>query len=351
MTIADVLKPAVASRPDAPAVTGIVHSQRNLLLPGEVLVASRGWGPSLRKGDCLPLTLLNMQVLTTLVTARAGGCCVLTGRRDATGVAEWIAAERVTVWNGVPAQLHDLARHPEFDLSSLAEVWCGGAGTPEELRRAFEDVHHVPVRATYGLSEAPTVVAIDPVAAPARPGVSGRVLPHLDVAAYSPEGRRLPPGQQGELRLAAATAGPWAGAWAPPLSESTLPFPTGDIGAVSPDGWLTVTDRKKLIIVRGGANVYPAEVERVIRRHAAVAEVAVFGIPDERLGERVAALVQLRDSPDPAADLTAIGNLCRAELARYKVPDQWGVVGQFPMNAMGKIIRTGLASLLAERGG
>jgi acyl-CoA synthetase (AMP-forming)/AMP-acid ligase II len=125
-----------------------------------------------------------------------------------------------------------------------------------------------------------------------------------------------------------------------------VPFPTGDIGTVSDDGWLMVTDRKKLIIVRGGANVYPAEVERVIRRHPAVAEVAVFGVPDERLGEKVAALVQFRDSAGPNADLTAIEDLCRAALARYKVPEKWGVVDQFPLNAMGKIIRTGLAALL-----
>jgi acyl-CoA synthetase (AMP-forming)/AMP-acid ligase II len=302
----------------------------------------------LRKGDCLPLTLLNMQVLTTLLTARAGGCCLLTGRRDAAGIAEWIAAERVTVWNGVPAQLHDLARHPEWDLSSLEEAWCGGAGTPEELRTAFEAAHHVPVRATYGLSEAPTVVAIDPVGSPSRPGVSGRVLPHLDVAAYSPEGVRLPPGEEGELCLAPATAGQWADAWTPPLDGSPLPLPTGDIGRVGADGWLTVTDRRKLIIVRGGANVYPAEVERVIRRHPAVADVAVFGIPDERLGEKVAALVQFRGSPDPKADLLAVEALCRADLARYKVPETWSAVDAFPLNAMGKIIRTGLAALLKD---
>ena len=88
------------------------------------------------------------------------------------------------------------------------------------------------------------------------------------------------------------------------------------------------------------------EVNLAIRRHPAVAEVAVFGVPDERLGEKVAALVQLRDSPDPKADLTAIESLCRAELARYKVPDEWGTVGQFPLNAMGKIIRTSLVALL-----
>jgi len=331
-----------------------------------VLVATRGWGPGLRKGDCLPLTLLNMQVLTTLLTARAACCCVLTSRRDAEGVASWIAEHQVTVWNGVPAQLHGLARRPSLDLPSLScleEAWCGGAALPEELRQAFEDIHHVPVRATYGLSEAPTVVAIDPADSPGRPGAAGRVLPHLDVAAYAASGR-LSPGEQGELGLAPAMTGPWAGAWTPPLGQwrdglvvpfDDLPvpaaaFPTGDIGVVTADGWLTVTDRRKLIIVRGGANVYPAEVERVIRRHLAVAEAAVFGVPDERLGEKVAALVQLRDSPDPRADLAAVCDLCRAELARYKVPEAWSVVDAFPLNPTGKIVRTHLASLLAGPG-
>ena len=94
---------------------GIVHSQRNLLLPGEVLVASRGWGPSLRKGDCLPLTILNLMVLTTLLTAQAQGCCIVIDRRDAEGIAEWIEREHVTHWNGVPAQLHDLVTVKQVD--------------------------------------------------------------------------------------------------------------------------------------------------------------------------------------------------------------------------------------------
>jgi acyl-CoA synthetase (AMP-forming)/AMP-acid ligase II len=354
--------PAVDTDPDQPAgigftsgttgtPKGIVHSQRNLLLPGAVLVATRGWGPALRKGDCLPLTLLNMQVLTTVLTAQAGGCCVLSARRDADGVASWIAAQRVTVWNGVPAQLHDLARHPERDLSSLTEAWCGGAALPEPLREAFEAAHHVPVRATYGLSEAPTVVAIDPADGGRRPGASGLVLPHLDVAAYQEDGQRLGHETTSELRLAPAATGPWAGLWTPPLGQwhdgsvapfPAGPFPTGDIGRVSEDGWLTVTDRKKLIIVRGGANVYPAEVERVIRLHPAVREVAVFGVPDERLGEKVAALVQLA-SP---VSLRDVESLCRDQLARYKVPEVWAAVPEFPLNAMGKIIRTQLPALL-----
>lgn len=332
---------------------GIVHSQRNMMLPGEVLVRTRGWGPGLRKGDCLPLTLLNMQILTTLLVAQAEGCCVLMDRRDVPGVAEWIGHEQVTVWNGVPAQLYDLARQPGLDLSSLAETWCGGAGCPDELRRSFEEAHPAPVRATYGLTEAPTVVAIDPVDGRTRPGASGLVLPHLDVAAYDEEGGRLPDGATGELRISPATQGEWAGVWTPALGEwrdgavvsgPAGPVATGDIGSVDADGWLTVVDRRKLIIVRGGANVYPAEVERVLRLHPAVTEAAVFGVPDERLGEKVAALVQL------GAEI-ATGNLeelCRQHLARYKVPEVWSVVDSFPKNAMGKIIRTRLPGLLAQ---
>jgi acyl-CoA synthetase (AMP-forming)/AMP-acid ligase II len=332
---------------------GIVHSQRNMLLPGEVLVRTRGWGPGLRKGDCLPLTLLNMQILTTLLVAQAEGCCVLMDRRDVPGVAEWAGRERVTVWNGVPAQLYDLARQPELDLSSLEEAWCGGAGCPDELRRSFEETHRAPVRATYGLTEAPTVVAIDPVDGRTRPGASGLVLPHLDVAAYDEEGRRLPAGATGELRISPATHGQWAGAWTPALGEwrdgAVIPAPggpvaTGDVGSVDADGWLTVVDRRKLIIVRGGANVYPAEVERVIRLHPAVTEAAVFGVPDERLGEKVAALVQLGTE----LETSVLEELCRQHLARYKVPETWSVVDSFPTNAMGKIIRTRLPGLLAQ---
>nr|MDT0667139.1 AMP-binding protein [Micromonospora sp. DSM 115978] len=96
----------------------VVHSQRNLLLPGAVLVATRGWGRELRKGDSFPLTILNLMVLSTLLTAQAGGCSVVMNRRDLAGVAEWISTRRVTVWNGAPAQLYDLAARPDLDLSS-----------------------------------------------------------------------------------------------------------------------------------------------------------------------------------------------------------------------------------------
>ena len=359
--------PRVELDPDAPAgiaftsgttgvPKGIVHSQRNMLLPGGVLVQTRGWGPDLRKGDCLPLTLLNMLILTTLLVAQAEGCCILGDRRDVSGVAEWIGRERVGVWNGVPAQFYDLVHRPDLDISSLREAWCGGGACADELRRSFEDAHPVPVRAAYGLTEAPTVVAIDPVDETTRPGAAGQVLPHLDVAAYDDAGRRLPTGSTGELRIGPVHSGKWADAWTPALGEwrdgsvvptAAAPVATGDIGSVDADGWLTVVERKKLVVVRGGANVYPAEVERVIRLHPAVTEVAVFGIADERLGEKVAALVQLAAE----VDLRDLESLCRQHLARYKIPELWSVVDAFPTNAMGKIIRTSLPDLLKDNSG
>jgi acyl-CoA synthetase (AMP-forming)/AMP-acid ligase II len=227
-------------------------------------------------------------VLSTLVTAQAGGCSIVMDRRDCAGVAEWIQRGEATVWNGAPAQLFDLARRADLDLSPVTEVWVGGAGFPGHLRDSFEARHGIPVTATYGLSEAPTVVAIDPVDGPHRPGSSGRVLPHLTVAAYDDDGRPLAAGGVGELRLSAATAGPWAGRWRPPLgywdggalrpaagdmiaTDGMIAtggmVATGDIGHVDADGWLTILDRKKLMIVRGGANVSPAEVEAVLAEH------------------------------------------------------------------------------------
>lgn len=357
----DESAPPVTTDPDAPAAIAftsgtsgspkaVVHSQRNLLLPGATLVATRGWGPSLRKGDSFPFTILNMLVLSTLLTAQAGGCAVIMDRRDAAGVAEWIAEQRVTAWNGAPAQLYDLARRPDADLSSLVEVWSGGSDTTDEVRRAFAETHGVVPRATYGLTEAPTVVAIDPPGEEWRSGAAGQVMPQFDVAAYDDSGNRLAPGELGELKLSGATSGPWADAWRPMLGYwqdgavrpiEPGPVPTGDIGTVTADGWLSVLDRKKLVIVRGGANVYPLEVERVLSRHPDVTSVAVCPVPDERLGQRVAALVESRAE----VDFAALAALCREELAPYKVPELWSRVNALPVNAMGKVDRTRLAGL------
>jgi acyl-CoA synthetase (AMP-forming)/AMP-acid ligase II len=216
------------------------------------------------------------------------------------------------------------------------------------VRNAFSAAHGLHVSVAYGLSEAPTVVAIDPVGGAHREGASGQVLPQLTVAAHDEDGRRLGPGRPGELHVAAAAEGPWDGCWRPPLGywqdgalrrADAHAVMTGDVGWVDAGGWLTMVDRKKLMIVRGGANVSPAEVEGVLLQHPSVAAAVVFGLPDDRLGERVAALVL---PADVGVDSAALTSFCSGRLARYKIPEIWGRPQSLPVNAMGKVIRTDL---------
>ncbi|MCU1380769.1 MAG: AMP-dependent synthetase and ligase [Acidimicrobiales bacterium] len=338
---------------------GAVHSQHNLLLPGAALVASRGYGPELRKGDCFPLTILNLQVLTTLLVAQAGGCSVIMDRIDAEGVADWIRRERVTTWNGPPALLHGMVEHDDVtaaDLASLDEVWTGGGDCPEALRARFAAKFGTEVLATYGLSEVPTVVTIDDRAGGHRERASGRPLPHLDVRILDDAGRPVADGEPGEICVGAATEGPWAGAYRTMLgyldrTEATAAslaggiLHTGDIGHIDADGHLHVRDRKNLVIIRGGANVYPAEVERVLGEAPGVGACAVLGVPDERLGERVAAVVEPAAGHEVDADVLVAH--CRVRLARYKVPEQFAVVAALPRNAMGKVQRDRLSGLLS----
>ena len=253
---------------------GAVHSQYNLMMPGAVLVATRGYDHNFRRGDSLPLTILNMQVLTTLMTGQAGGCSVIMDRVDALGVAEWIRDERVTAWNGPPAVIHSMSSMDEIapsDLASLTEVWVGGADCPESIRTAFQEKFGMPLLTTYGLSEAPTIVTTDDLDGGHVVGASGRPLPHLDVQIIDDE-----------VCVGPMTSGPWAGVYhlmlgyweRPEATAETLAggvLHTGDLGFIDDDGYLHIRDRKSLVIIRGGANVYPAEVERVVHELDGVA--------------------------------------------------------------------------------
>jgi acyl-CoA synthetase (AMP-forming)/AMP-acid ligase II len=334
---------------------GAVHSQHGLLTPGAVLVETRGYGPDLRKGDCFPFTILNMAVLTTLLVSQAGGCSIVMDRIDAEGVAEWIRTERITTWNGPPALLYSLATMGSVassDLASLTEVWTGGADCPEPIRSAFEAKFGQPVLATYGLTEAPTVVSIDPRGGPHVVGASGRPLPHLSVRIAGADGESLPAGEVGEICLSPAPGDDryrlMLGYWQrPEATEEVLAggeLHTGDLGCLGEEGELHLRDRKSLLIIRGGANVYPAEVERVLQELDEVAASAVVGVPDERLGERVVAIIE--PAPGATVDEEALREHCQANLAKYKVPERIVVVDQLPRNAMGKIIRTELPDLL-----
>jgi acyl-CoA synthetase (AMP-forming)/AMP-acid ligase II len=330
---------------------GVVHSQHNLVLPGEVLTATRGYDGRFRRGDSLPLTILNLIVLSTLTAAQAGGTSVLANPMHTDELAAWIGRKRLTVINAVPTILHGLVYAPSVDprdLASLREVATGGAPCPEEIRTRFLERFGLPVHATYGLTEAPSIVSIDDLDDPGPANTSGRPLPHLEVS-VDPSA----PGETGgEVIVAAARSGRWSGVWRPSLGywrrDDGPPdvLRTGDFGEIDDDGRLVIHERMSSVILRGGANVYPAEVERVLRHLDGVADAVVVGLPDDRLGQTVHAVVELEPGRARAGD--ELVEECRAQLAHYKTPERILAVDTIERNALGKPNRQWVAEQIAR---
>ena len=179
-------------------------------------------------------------------------------------------------------------------------------------------------------------------------------MPHVEIRVLDDAGRPCPAGEVGEVCVAPAGSGPWAGVYTPMLGYWNQPeataralrdgvLHTGDLGTLDASGQLRIVDRRQDLILRGGANVYPAEVERVLHEDARVAACAVLGRPDQRLGERVVAVVQLE--PGAQADAAELVAHCRAKLARYKVPDEIRFEAELPRTPMGKIRKHELGRL------
>jgi acyl-CoA synthetase (AMP-forming)/AMP-acid ligase II len=282
-------------------------------------------------------------------------------RADAVGIAEWVRDEKIECFIGAPATIYDLLTKPEIrpqDLVSLEFAGSGGANVPDELRRLYTERFGQPLLGGYGLTEAPSAVSGSTVDFQLLPGSCGRAWAHLTIAVLDPEGRVLPAGETGEICIRAADEGPWAGVYTPMLGYWGRPeetaealrggwLHTGDVGYINAEGDIFLRDRLKEMIIRGGANIYPAEVERVLTADPRVRDAAVVGKPDPRLGEVVAAFVEL--APGTAADEALKASLqaaCAAQLAKYKVPEIWTFVEAMPRNAMNKIIKPQLRALL-----
>jgi len=338
---------------------GAVHSHHNVLLPGAVSAATGLYGPDLRQGVVLPLTILNLVVLGPLTAFQVGSACVAIDRIDAPGLAEWVREERVGHFAAVPTIIHDLMTHPDVapdDLASLESPLVGGADCPEEFRDLYRERFGGEVSIGYGMTEAPTAVTSADGTPSAKPGLCGKALPQTEIRILDENDRELGAGELGEICVGASREGAWAGVYTPMLGYWNRPdatrealrgglYHTGDIGFVEADGTLYIRGRRNELILRGGANVYPAEVERVLGAHPAVEAVAVFGLPDERLGERVVAVVQR--SLGAAADEAELIGHVRSELARYKTPEQICFVDDMPRNAMNKIVKRNLHPLFA----
>ena len=282
--------------------------------------------------------------VTTLVAFQKGALVILHRSFDPGRALADVAAHRVTTMFGVPAMFQFMAQHPSFpetDLSSLRVLIVGGAPCPAPVLKAYLE-RGVSMQQGYGLTEtAPMVSFLAPEFALLKLGSSGKTPLFVEVKIVDPAGRTIAaPRAQGEILVRGPNVTP--GYWN--LPEATAQaidkegwFRTGDAGFFDEEGFLTISDRIKDMIISGGENIYPAEVESALMRHPAIAEVAVIGEPDPQWGEGVVAIAALK--PGHALTIDELREFVGEFLARYKLPRRLEIVSALPRNATGKILK------------
>ncbi|MGZ4436076.1 MAG: long-chain-fatty-acid--CoA ligase [Nocardioidaceae bacterium] len=277
-------------------------------------------------------------------TVRFGTTTVLVPRFEPEAVLDAIEKHRATLFSGVPTMYVALlqAASEERDLSSLRVAISGGAAMPGEVIRAFEQrFGGVVVLEGYGLSETASTTTFN-VSAEQRKVLSiGKPVWGVEVRIVDVDDKPLPPGadnvgeivvrghnvMKGYYKNPEATAEAMRGGW----------FHTGDLAYADEDGYVFVVDRKKDLVIRGGYNVYPREVEEVLYEHPAVAEVAVIGKPDDKLGEEVVAVISLEPGKDASPE--ELIEFCRGRMAAYKYPREVRVLPELPKGPTGKILK------------
>jgi acyl-CoA synthetase (AMP-forming)/AMP-acid ligase II len=361
--------PTIALDPHAPAIIGytsgttgfpkgVVHSQHNLLVATHFPDA-----PEVARQACvMQLAILNVMMNHGLGLLRHGITLVCVDRADAAGILEWVEREKLGGFRAPGPVIHDLLMRPDFtdiDLSRLTYLATAGAGASPRLRELYRERFGREMLDGYGLTEAPGVVTRRIAADPDPPeNAIGRPLPHLDVRILDEAGRELPDGETGEICIRAVQSGEMAGFYTPMLGYWRNPeataralrggwLHTGDLGYRDPSGVLVLNARSTDMILRGGANIYPREIERVLQQDPRVREAIAFGVPDERLGQIVAAAVEIDEAANADAIKAELIARSQAELARYKRPERWIVSTALPRNSMGKVERARLRAMAA----
>lgn len=288
----------------------------------------------------LPLFHANGVVLGTLTPLRAGGQATIMGRFKADTFFDAVEKHRPTYFSAVPAIYAMLTALPEEvkpDTSSLRLVVCGAAPMPAELIGKFEDRYGVVLVEGYGLSETTTASAINPVEGPRKAGTVGTVLPGQQIKVVGEDGEELPQGEAGEVLIKG-----------PVIMQGYLNKPedtaktlvdgwlhTGDVGKFDEDGYLVLVDRVKDMIIRGGENIYPKEIEAAIYENPDIFEAAVVARPHDVLGENPMAYISLNEGATTTPE--SLLEELTGKLAKYKLPVEIVVLDEIPKNPVGKI--------------
>src|SRR6266571_5368500 len=279
----------------------------------------------------------------TLNTAVASGTCLTLLPRFAPGEAlQILAGHRVTVFAGVPTMYVALlaeSGRAAYDVSELRVCVSGGAALPVEVLRGFEEAFGCPVLEGYGLSETSPVASFNHPDRARKPGSIGTPIRGVQMRVVDSRGYEVPGGEIGEIVIRGHNV--MKGYWRKPEETAQAIqdgwFRSGDLGKVDEDGYFVIVDRKKDMIIRGGYNVYPREIEEVLYEHPAVAEAAVIGLPHPALGEEVGAAVVLK----PGADVTAeqLRDHVKTQVAAYKYPRKVWIADELPKGPTGKIVK------------
>jgi len=322
---------------------GVLLTHRNLL--NNAIVISQGMHISERDRICVPVPLYHCfgSVAGTLLTLTTGATMILPSAAfDPLATMHAIQDEKATTIYGVPTMFIAEMGHAEFgnfDFSSLRTGVMAGAPCPiEVMKRVVNEMHCPEMTIMYGQTETSPVITMSMTEDSLERRVStvGKACPNTEVKIVSPVGETVPLGEQGEL----CTRGYLVMKGYDQEPEATKRaideegwLHTGDLATMREDGYFRVTGRAKDMIIRGGENVYPREIEEFLHTHPKVADVQVVGLPDAKLGEVVAAWIRLK----APADESEIREFCKGKIAHYKIPQHFRFVEEFPMTVTGKI--------------
>jgi len=273
---------------------------------------------------------------------RAGGTLTLIPRFDPDKALAMMARDKVTIFEGVPtmytAMLHAKTAD-EADTSTLRLCASGGAALPVEVLHAFDEKFGCKILEGYGLSETSPVASFNHPDRERKPGSIGTPIEGVEMKVVDEDGRDVAQGEVGEIVIRGHNV--MKGYWRKPdATAETIRdgwFHSGDMAKVDEDGYFFIVDRKKDLIIRGGYNVYPREIEEVLYEHPAVAEAAVIGMPHQELGEEVAACVALKEGRE--VDATELRDFAKERVAAYKYPRKVFFVDELPKGPTGKILK------------
>jgi long-chain acyl-CoA synthetase len=329
---------------------GCLLTHGNLLANARQIVEWLGFAEDDRLLTVMPLFHMNAVSVTTMSALYAGGSTVTSTRFSASRHWQIVGDYGVTSFGSVATMLSMLLKTypggvPEgLSTERLRFAMCGSAPVPAEVMRRFEETFNCLVVEGYGLSESTCRSTFNPPDTRRRPGSCGMAIGN-EMRVVGEDDDELPDGEAGEIVMRgenvfkgyfkneAATARAFRGGW----------FHTGDVGFRDAEGFYHVIDRKSDMIIRGGENIYPREIDELLYKHPAVAEAAAFGVPDPLYGEDVAAFVVLKEGHEAAGE--EIAAYCRERLADYKCPKTVRVVATLPKGPTGKVLKRELQAL------